>query len=85
MKEILKSFIHLILTGLADVSILHGYSVEVKMNGDSVMKKANNSNKYLNPNEKDRRLFNNWILPALIFIVMVAVGVHTYLVTVGGY
>ena len=54
-------------------------------NGGSFMKHAVRSDNYLNSKKEDKSFFGTWVLPALIFIVMVAIGVHTYLVAVGSY
>ena len=50
-----------------------------------VMRIRDNFDKYLDSNEKKPGFFNNWALPALVFIVLVALGFYTYLITPGGY
>ena len=49
------------------------------------MKIMDGSDKHSDPQGKGWKILYNWILPALIFIVLIAVGVHTYFITVGKY
>jgi len=42
------------------------------------------SDKYLDFHEEGLEFLFNWIIPALIFIVLIVIGFHTYFITVGG-
>ncbi len=53
------------------------------MGGDSVMKIDNDSDKYLDFYEDSWTFLFNWIIPALIFIALIAIALHSYFITIG--
>lgn len=48
------------------------------------MKIGDDSDKYLDFHEEGLEFLFNWIIPAMIFIVLTAIGFHTYFIAVGG-
>jgi hypothetical protein len=48
------------------------------------MEIGDDSDKYLDFYEKSWSFLVNWLIPAMIFIVLIAIGLHSYFITIGG-